>query len=255
MAEKRTFTNAELTGALKKHEKTAEELLQDQGKMGDFLEKVKVWLTKVKKVPVIGALVDEIITMVELVADYVKGNYREIPFRTMVSIVAALAYALSPIDLIPDAIPFAGYIDDAAVIALVLQIGVSAELSKYRKWKQEQLNIRIDQAQRKLQHDYIERIGEYALAGAFLTDDNQIKLLMCERDFEDVPVECIAVLEKPCEQLLRSFGIESQDSIVQFYAKIFEAEQFNWSRLGKRPFMLEYDCKTFEDDYVIMEDE
>lgn len=255
MADKHTFTDEELTGALKKHEKTAEELLQDKNKMATFLEKVKVWIKKAKKVPVIGALVGEIITMIELAADYVKGDYREIPFRTMVSIVAALAYALSPIDLIPDAIPFAGYLDDAAIIALILQLGVSAELNKYRKWKREQMNGRIKEAQKMLQSDFVKLVGEHALAGAFLTDEHQIKLLLTQKGLDDIPVECTAILVSVREQWLHDFGIEGSDSIVQFYSKVFEAEQLTWSCLGKRPFMLEYDCKTFDDDYVIVEDE
>ena len=32
-------------------------------------------------------------------------------------------YVLSPIDIIPDAIPFVGYLDDAAVVLLVLNLG------------------------------------------------------------------------------------------------------------------------------------
>lgn len=38
----------------------------------------------------------------------------------VILVVAALLYLLSPIDAVPDFIPFAGWIDDAAVAGLVL---------------------------------------------------------------------------------------------------------------------------------------
>jgi uncharacterized membrane protein YkvA (DUF1232 family) len=38
----------------------------------------------------------------------------------IVLIVAALLYLISPIDLVPDFIPFAGWLDDVAVAGLVL---------------------------------------------------------------------------------------------------------------------------------------
>lgn len=249
------FTNAELTSALKKHEKTAEELLKDQSKMAAFLTKVKTWLNKARKVPVIGILVDEIITMVELAADYVKGNYREVPFRAMVSIVAALAYALSPIDLIPDVVPIAGYIDDAAVITLILQLGVSGELRKYRKWKRGLLNEKVSKIQDQMREYYVNKLNKRVLAGAFLSDNQQIKLLVTD-DFEDeIPIVCSVLAEEIPKEQLQDLGFLTNESIVGFYSKVFDSVEFTWSILGKRPFMREYDCKTFDDDYIIVEEE
>ena len=40
---------------------------------------------------------------------------------------AGLIYVISPIDLIPDFIPVIGYLDDAAVVTLVLGLGVYRE--------------------------------------------------------------------------------------------------------------------------------
>ena len=46
-------------------------------------------------------------------------------------IVVALIYVLSPIDIIPDAIPVAGIIDDAFVIKLVYDV----IRDEFEKWK------------------------------------------------------------------------------------------------------------------------
>ena len=69
-----------------------------------------------------------------LVKDYVNGSYKEIPWTTIAAVVGSLVYIFSPIDLIPDFIPVAGLMDDAAVLGLCFA-GIAADLKKYEKWK------------------------------------------------------------------------------------------------------------------------
>jgi uncharacterized membrane protein YkvA (DUF1232 family) len=73
-----------------------------------------------------------------LVRAYVKGEYREVPWESIAIAIGGLIYVISPVDLIPDAIPVAGYADDAAVIALVVA-SVLPELVKFRDWEVSQL--------------------------------------------------------------------------------------------------------------------
>lgn len=54
-----------------------------------------------------------------MIQAYAKGYYREAPWKSMVGIVAGIIYFLMPIDLIPDFIPFTGFIDDFTVIMLI----------------------------------------------------------------------------------------------------------------------------------------
>jgi len=49
-------------------------------------------------------------------------------------VVAALAYVLSPIDLIPDILPLVGFIDDAMVVGACLLL-VEQQLAEYEAWK------------------------------------------------------------------------------------------------------------------------
>jgi len=55
----------------------------------------------------------------KMIQAYTKGLYREAPWKSMVGIVAGIIYFLMPIDLIPDFIPFTGFIDDFTVIMLI----------------------------------------------------------------------------------------------------------------------------------------
>lgn len=48
--------------------------------------------------------------------------HAETPALARWLIVAAVAYALSPIDLIPDFVPVLGYLDDVVIVALLIWI-------------------------------------------------------------------------------------------------------------------------------------
>ncbi|WP_231983644.1 YkvA family protein [Mycobacterium sp. E2733] len=45
----------------------------------------------------------------------------ELPRRIRISLVALIAFVVSPIDLIPDAIPVIGFADDVIIVGLVLR--------------------------------------------------------------------------------------------------------------------------------------
>ncbi|MBW2941541.1 YkvA family protein [Zhongshania aquimaris] len=70
-------------------------------------------------------------TLFNLLQDYVKGSYREIPWWSIGSVVTALLYILMPLDAVPDIIPIAGFLDDAVVLKLCLDM-VRKDLDKYK---------------------------------------------------------------------------------------------------------------------------
>jgi uncharacterized membrane protein YkvA (DUF1232 family) len=65
---------------------------------------------------------------------YASRDYRDVPWQTLVLVVAAILYFLMPIDVIPDVLVGLGYLDDAAVIAWVMS-AVGPELEKFRQWE------------------------------------------------------------------------------------------------------------------------
>lgn len=76
--------------------------------------------------------------LLSLLKDYWNGAYREIPWGSIAAIAGALLYVLSPLDLIPDLLPFIGFLDDALVVSCCLSL-VSTDLENYRVWKTKQL--------------------------------------------------------------------------------------------------------------------
>jgi uncharacterized membrane protein YkvA (DUF1232 family) len=65
-----------------------------------------------------------------LVRDYFRGDYRKLPWWSIASVAAALGYFVTPTDLMPDFLPFIGYVDDAAVLAAVMQ-SIKQDLKRY----------------------------------------------------------------------------------------------------------------------------
>ena len=82
----------------------------------------------------ISGYLDRAKSMFGLIRDYWSGNYRQVPWKTIAAVAGALLYVLMPLDLIPDFIPVAGFLDDAGVIAACLKL-VSDDLVSYEKWK------------------------------------------------------------------------------------------------------------------------
>ena len=70
--------------------------------------------------------------LVRLVKAFAAGDYREVSTKNIVLVVAGLLYFVSPLDLIPDAIPFVGFLDDVTIIGFVLST-LSEELGKFEK--------------------------------------------------------------------------------------------------------------------------
>jgi uncharacterized membrane protein YkvA (DUF1232 family) len=82
-------------------------------------------------------LSDQIKRLGRLVRAYADGSYRDVNAGSVVLAVAAILYFVSPIDLIPDAIPGAGLVDDATVIAFVLA-RLQLELDRFAMWERSQ---------------------------------------------------------------------------------------------------------------------
>jgi uncharacterized membrane protein YkvA (DUF1232 family) len=69
-----------------------------------------------------------------LIKDYWKGTYRKVSAKSIVIFMIALAYIISPLDLVPDYILGFGQMDDAVILGLALNF-LEKDLAKYREWK------------------------------------------------------------------------------------------------------------------------
>jgi uncharacterized membrane protein YkvA (DUF1232 family) len=77
---------------------------------------------------------DELRAFFRLIRAWVTGAYKEVPWRTLVLIIAAIAYFVSPLDAIPDWIPLAGFLDDLYVLRLVIR-ATRKDVQQFRFWE------------------------------------------------------------------------------------------------------------------------
>ena len=112
----------------------SEALLNDKDELDDFLYRLE---KKINNMPFVGKKFSMIPVMISLVKNYVQGKYTTVPYGTILAILSALIYFLAPIDIVPDFIPLAGYLDDMAVVGLCMTM-VNTDLENYEKWRQSQ---------------------------------------------------------------------------------------------------------------------
>lgn len=78
-----------------------------------------------------------------LVRDVRRGRYTQVPVWTLSAAGFALLYVLNPMDVIPDAIPLVGVLDDAAVVSACLAL-LEQDLYDYREWLREETDREVD---------------------------------------------------------------------------------------------------------------
>lgn len=105
--------------------------------MERFLQRLE---KKLKEVPVVGEKLATVPLLISLVRSYIKKEYTDIPIGSIIAIVSALLYFISPIDVIPDSIPALGYFDDAAVVAVCWNL-VESDVNEYLKWREEHQKV------------------------------------------------------------------------------------------------------------------
>lgn len=86
------------------------------------------------KQPLVRNFRDDLSTLISLLKDWHKGLYPKVPTPTILLVIAALLYFLSPLDTIPDFMGPLGFTDDAAVVLFVLNT-IRNEINRYRDWK------------------------------------------------------------------------------------------------------------------------
>lgn len=70
-----------------------------------------------------------------LLKAYSSGQYRALPWKTLIRVIAVLIYFVSPIDILPDFLPIVGITDDIALM-LWLFSGIKDDIEKFRDWEQ-----------------------------------------------------------------------------------------------------------------------
>jgi len=83
----------------------------------------------------VGGFFGKVMLFIEMIREYFRGNYTELPLKTITLIIAAVIYLVSPVDAIPDFIIGIGFVDDGAVVAYVFN-SLSKDIDRFKTWKE-----------------------------------------------------------------------------------------------------------------------
>lgn len=76
----------------------------------------------------------ELFRLLRMIKAYGQGEYRKIPWKTLVTGVGAILYFLNPLDLVPDFLFGIGLVDDATVLAFCLG-ALKGDLDAFGRWE------------------------------------------------------------------------------------------------------------------------
>ena len=81
-------------------------------------------------------LVVDVVDSIGMLWNWFLGRFEWSPMRLFTAAIIGLVYLASPIDIVPDIIPFAGWIDDILVVTAVVRLA-RFDLERYCRWKSE----------------------------------------------------------------------------------------------------------------------
>jgi len=105
-----------------------------------ILELLRETLTKAKEVAEkenkgIGqVLADKVTTLSRMVKAYVSGQYKIVPWSSILKILTVLIYFISPFDFIPDFLPIIGLTDDLALV-MWLFTSLKTDIDNFIVWE------------------------------------------------------------------------------------------------------------------------
>ena len=127
-------TMKEITQAIEKTKSKAEEYARDPKKakklLDDAIKKAKNYERNRGPLADVWAYLT---ALFRLLRAYIRGEYRDIAWGSVVLVIAAIIYFVSPVDLIPDVLP-GGFIDDAMVIGFIIA-QIKADLDNFMAWE------------------------------------------------------------------------------------------------------------------------
>ena len=126
---------AKASRAFNQAKSKAAEYINDSAKLNELIDKASKKATD--KIGVLGTVWTQLTACFRLIRAYAKGSYREVPWHSLMMIVASVIYFVMPIDLVPDFIVGFGLLDDAALLGWTMKT-FSADIDGFLEWESEQ---------------------------------------------------------------------------------------------------------------------
>lgn len=115
----------------------AKNMAGDPGRLENLIQealnKIKNFSQKNKKTE---RFIRQIYTLKRMIRAYIHGEYQNLPWKTLLTLIAGLIYFVTPMDLIPDFIPVTGFIDDATILLWIFH-SFKEDIENFEIWEQD----------------------------------------------------------------------------------------------------------------------
>lgn len=129
-----------ITSAFNQYFEKAKQYINDSEGIKNLMDKLD---DKMQSIPQVGPVWDNLKSMLSMLGAYARGEYRDVPVRTLAAIIGTLLYVLNPIDVVLDVIPVVGIADDIAIIVIAYNIA-KPDVERYNKWLLEQNKVDVE---------------------------------------------------------------------------------------------------------------
>jgi len=116
------------------YEDKAQIIAQSKTKLNELLHFVSIKLQKFAENPQVREMTEHVEVLYRMVKAHVNGTYTGLSSRSVGLIAMGFIYFITPVDLIPDFIPFIGYVDDMSVL-LAVGKSLQTDIVKFRVWE------------------------------------------------------------------------------------------------------------------------
>ncbi len=110
----------------------AERTARNPGKVGILASRAGEKLRRHRRA--LAPLREDLPALLRLAKAWARRDYTALPWRAIVGLVAGLLYFVSPLDAVPDFLPFLGFLDDAAVLGFILR-ALEKDVHAFREWE------------------------------------------------------------------------------------------------------------------------
>lgn len=111
-------------------QKEAEQTMNDREKMDELKNKKNKFLNN----PALSKIRDSLCLLWRYLEAVTSKRYTDYSVWAITKIVAVLIYVVNPLDLIPDVIFWAGWLDDILAVGYVISL-TTEELEKFQLWE------------------------------------------------------------------------------------------------------------------------
>lgn len=110
---------------------TREDIVKAKSKLGKKIEDIEDWVKNHDLVP---DFIPEFLENLKIISEIVSDDQFKLARLPLLYLGFALVYVISPFDLIPDAIPGVGYLDDALVVSWIIKELCADEVKRYKSY-------------------------------------------------------------------------------------------------------------------------